>query len=207
MVRQNILGPSLFLSEIIVIIFCPPLRSYGGTVPTDIYALHGHGSIAGIVYFSPIPYIASIPVVLTPAAGTVLVQGIQDTDVTAYNAAFTNFVTTLLTADPHTLSFEEQTSWLGLGALIPQAVKAAVATRTQDPSRLLAEGGPVLPVLLVDAGEDALVIGTAVAALLRPHFAHFEVLSLPDSGHTSFLEKYTQVRDSVLRFVKNVKGY
>jgi len=110
----------------------------------------------------------------------------------------------LLVHNPEALPFATRVAWLGLESLILQLVKNNLRSCTQDPTRLFTEGGPSLPVLYVKALKDAVANEMAMLDLLQPHFTDFRVLTLPDSGHTSFLEQFETVIAGVLGFVQSV---
>ncbi|KDQ09597.1 hypothetical protein BOTBODRAFT_116879 [Botryobasidium botryosum FD-172 SS1] len=177
--------------------------SYGGTIFTDIYALHGNGVVSGFVYLAALDSTSATSSVSQPLALNTLPNLTQDANVTLYNTAEIGFVEGTI-YHPSTLSFETRVAWIGLGAVIPQVVKSNLLNRTQDTTRLFAEGGPSLPVLYVAGLRDALLNDTALVELLRPKFKRFEVLTLPDSGHAVFLEGFEEVRSSVLQFVHSV---
>jgi len=178
--------------------------SYGGTISTDIYAYHGHGYISGYVYFASFFAINTTQEFTHPRALKYFSKiSFQDSNVTMYHEGASEFIDTLV-EDPSTLSYETRMLWSSLPGIVPQSVKLALLTRKQDPTRLFNEGGPSLPVLYVAGSKDALLDNAGVVELFRPKFKKLEVLTLPDAGHTVFLEGYEEVRERVLQFVGNV---
>jgi len=177
--------------------------SYGGSVAVDIYSLHGNDVISGFVYMAGLPYTNVASSVVQPGYAALGPSLLQDTNVTLYNSAGTQFID-LLVQNSTVLPFDTRVAWLGLGSVIPQAVKANLRTRTQDPTRFFNEGGPSLPVLFVEGAKDRVGNDTASIEFLRPHFKKFEILTLPDAGHASFLDEFEAVRASVLEFVNKV---
>jgi len=177
--------------------------SYGGSILTDIYTLHGNDAISGFISLAGTPTIAlASNFTMLPLAG-IIPNVVQDTNVTLYSATAIEFAGNLI-HDPALLSFETKAMWVGLVAFMPQEVKVNTISRVQDPTRLYNEGGPSLPLLYVAALKDKSINGTAMAEFLRPKFKKLEVLTCPNSGHLPFLEDYETVKERVLSFVRGV---
>ncbi|KDQ09600.1 hypothetical protein BOTBODRAFT_137566 [Botryobasidium botryosum FD-172 SS1] len=179
--------------------------SYGASVFVDIYALHGNGVVSGIVYLAGLPYTSILPSIVTAELTTLLPEITQDTNVTLYDSAEVEFLNTLV-YNQTVLDFRTRTSWLGLAGFMPQVVKNNLAARTQDPSRLFSVGGPVLPVLFVAGAQDGVANDTLLVQTLQPKFQKFQLLWLPESGHTVWLEEFEEVRARVLTFVNSIVG-
>ncbi|KDQ07180.1 hypothetical protein BOTBODRAFT_120362 [Botryobasidium botryosum FD-172 SS1] len=176
--------------------------SLGGPVAADVYAAYGHGRIAGLVLLASFPWVG--PVLFGPHSPftTVYCPAItQDTDVTLALATTAAFVDGI-TKDPNALHFSTRMAWTGLSVLISPAVKALFLARTQDPARLIAEGAPDLPVLIIHGTADGLD-GHIVEKEVRKVFANVTIRWL-DTGHTPFLEAFEPTRSEILRFVRTV---
>jgi len=175
--------------------------SYGGTIPADIYALHGTGAISGIIYLSGIPYMNAFPVVATAENSAILPLYLQD-NITISDGALQTFIG-LVFQNPNVITFTTRAAWVGLSGFIPQSVKSILPSRQQDQTRFVNEAGPSLPILYIEGSKDRVINGTTAVGLLQPTFKKLSVFTLPNSGHTVFLEEFETVRDQVLKFVAN----
>lgn len=180
-------------------------RSLGGAIGADIAANFPHPvPFSGLIWLAGLPYLGDILVkVATPLVLSFL-PGLEDaTDVSLSLQTRINFVESLssVTAQvPPTI----KSSWLGGTAYIPPNVITLVLSRTQDPTRLLAEGKAGWPLLILTGTKDLQINGSATISNMEPLFENVESHLIPNGGHIIFYDNATAVAHYISSFISCV---
>jgi len=181
--------------------------SLAGAIAADIAANFPHPlPFSGLIWLAGLPYIGDIlPIVATP---TVLgfLPGLQDTkDATLALKTRIDFVETL-SAKTDSVPYATKLGWVGSTVYLPPAVATLVLGRSQDPTRLLAEGAAGWPLLILHGTADKQINGTAVISNMAPQFKNVESHLIKGAGHIPFYDDEPAVARYLLSFVARVKA-
>ncbi|GLB41198.1 putative alpha beta-hydrolase [Lyophyllum shimeji] len=181
--------------------------SLGGAISADIAANFPHPlPFSGLIWLGALPYIGDIlSKVATP---TVLgfLPGMQDiNNATLGLQTRIDFVETL-SAKTDSVPYDTKLGWVGSTVYLPPTIATRVLTRSQDPTRLLAEGAAGWPLLILHGSADRQINGTAVISNMSPQFKNVESHLIPGAGHILFYDDEPSVARYILSFISRVKS-
>ncbi|TFY57845.1 hypothetical protein EVJ58_g6779 [Rhodofomes roseus] len=105
---------------------------------------------------------------------------------------------------PERVDFDLKASWIGQGALQPPSVTKLIATRAQDPQKLLEAGQNGLPMLVLNGTADKQVQGDVVVQEMKPYFKDMDIVMVEGGSHALFYEYQKETVDALLKFVERV---
>ncbi|OCH85852.1 alpha/beta-hydrolase [Obba rivulosa] len=182
--------------------------SLGCTNLTDILSFHPPSYVSGLILITGFPYTASVPLVATPFALSVIPPFTSTADTPLFQStalAFVNGLTAPSTPLPH----HTRQVLLGDVMVQPRVCCMRLLARTQDPKGFFEAGRAGLPLLIVDGLEDGIVQGPKMveAVNAKEHlpgyegWKNLEVAKIAGAGHMPYFEKPEEFREAVLRFV------
>ncbi|KAH9841068.1 Alpha/Beta hydrolase protein [Rhodofomes roseus] len=178
--------------------------SYGCTVAADVCTHITPNPIRGLVYLAALPYIGPIMGrVGTPTVLGFLPGLMNETDVALSCRTKVEFAESVFT-HPERVDFDLKASWIGQGALQPPSVTKLIATRAQDPQKLLEAGQNGLPMLVLNGTADKQVQGDVVVQEMKPYFKDMDVVMVEGGSHALFYEYQKETVDALLKFVERV---
>ena len=84
---------------------------------------------------------------------------------------------------------------------MPPNIVTLALSRTQNATRLLAEGAEGWPLLILSGTEDRLLYGSVTISTITPLFKNVESHLIPGGGHMIFYDKTTVVAQYMLSFI------
>lgn len=144
-----------------------------------------------------------LPKVATPEV-LGLLPGIQSTD----NATFgleqrIAFVETL-SAHTDDVPLPIKMGWVGSASYLPPTAATLLLSRTQNSTRLKAEGAMGWPLLIVHGSIDRQINGSAVISNMTPLFKNIESHIIQGAGHIPFYDDEPTVSKYLLSFINRV---
>ncbi|GLB40605.1 putative alpha beta-hydrolase [Lyophyllum shimeji] len=179
--------------------------SLGGAIGADIAANFPTPlPFSGLIWLAGLPYIGDIlPKVATPKVLSFL-PGLEETN-NATSALQTriDFVETLSSATA-TVPYDIKLAWVGSAVYLPPAAASLALGRSQDPSKLLAQGKAGWPLLIIHGTKDLQIDGNAVISNMAPLFKNVETHMIQGAGHIPFFDDESSVAKYILAWTKRI---
>ncbi|KAF8885170.1 Alpha/Beta hydrolase protein [Infundibulicybe gibba] len=129
-------------------------KSLGATSITDVLSFHPPEYLSGIIYIAPIPYVAIVYKIASPAVVACVPRLFQPTSVPAFQSAAQSFVS-MCSGTGHAFSFVLYRMCLGNAMVQPVETTERIMSRTQDETGLLRAGREGrLPLLFLYGTQD-----------------------------------------------------
>ncbi|KAF8072112.1 alpha/beta-hydrolase [Lyophyllum atratum] len=179
--------------------------SLGGAIGADIAANFPTPlPFSGLIWLAGLPYIGDIlPKVATPKVLGFL-PGLQSTiDGTLALQTRIDFVESL-SSSTATVPYGTKLAWVGSAVYLPPAAASLALGRTQDPSKLLAEGKAGWPLLILHGTKDLQIDGNAVIGNMAPLFKNVETHLLQGAGHIVFYDDEARVAKYILAWTSRI---
>ncbi|KLO05439.1 alpha/beta-hydrolase [Schizopora paradoxa] len=183
--------------------------SYGGTVLSDIAANLPSDTLFGSVYLGAVPSLGtSLANVVEPGALEVISLLADPTEnSTVWEAAHTNFTTTLFLGPANGSDTPVETKWLwrGMMSAAPPFSYELAISRDVNPNASFALGAEGFPLQVIVGTNDQIVNGPALVDVLQAHFTKLDVVTIQGGGHLTFFQNVQDVIDAITQFVSENK--
>ncbi|KAJ7282266.1 Alpha/Beta hydrolase protein [Mycena rebaudengoi] len=171
--------------------------SLGATHIADVLSIHPPDYISGIIYDAPIPYMAALANITSPAIAALIPSLFETVNVIEFQAAYINFINLCHPA----LDWNFYLACLGDGVVQPRAVTELLSTRTQNSTGFLQAGtSGALPLLAIFGANDKVNVKQGVLDAITG-WERLTVVDLENAEHFTWISQPVLFRETVLQWI------